>query len=81
MILKEVKDIEHKNPKAFKKNNLPLVRIKRIMKEDTDVKFVSNEAPILFSKACELFIIDFAHRAWIHTINDGRKTMQVSIII
>lgn len=50
------------------------------MKLDTGVKYVSVETPMLFSKVCELFITDFAHRAWIHTIDNGRKTMQVSYI-
>ena len=56
---------------------MPLVRIKRIMKLNNDVKYVSSESPLLFSKACELFIIDLAYRAWIHTLNNDRKTMQV----
>ncbi|MCL7034258.1 hypothetical protein MKW94_008504 [Papaver nudicaule] len=38
-------------------HSLPLARIKKIMKKSSDdVKMISGEAPILFSKACELFI-------------------------
>ena len=43
-------------------NDLPLARIKRIMKSDEDVKMISAEAPVLFAKACELFILDMGLR-------------------
>jgi len=45
-------------------NDLPLARIKRIMKSDEDVRMISAEAPILFAKACELFILELTIRAW-----------------
>ena len=32
--------------------DLPLARIKRIMKSDEDVRMISSEAPILFALAC-----------------------------
>ena len=47
------------------------------MKLNSEIKYVSGETPLLFSKACELFIIDLAYRSWIHTVNNNRKTMQV----
>ena len=31
-------------------NDLPLARIKRIMKSDEDVRMISAEAPVLFAK-------------------------------
>ena len=43
---------------------LPLARIKKIMKSDEDVRMISAEAPVLFAKACELFILDLSMRAW-----------------
>lgn len=42
--------------------DLPLARIKRIMKSDEDVRMISAEAPVLFAKACELFILDLTMR-------------------
>ena len=33
------------------------------MKTDENVKMVSSDAPILLSKACELFIIDLTFRS------------------
>ena len=55
------------NKQDFKHHNdLPLARIKRIMKSDEDVRMISAEAPILFAKACEIFILDLAVRSWVY---------------
>ncbi|KAH8098574.1 hypothetical protein JL720_1531 [Aureococcus anophagefferens] len=52
---------------------LPLARIKRIMKLEDEVQsqldgrknmMVSSEAPVVFAKACELFIREITTRAW-----------------
>ena len=40
---------------------------------------ISAEAPVLFSKACEIFIIELTHRAWFHTEESKRRTLQVKI--
>ncbi|KAK4389309.1 UNVERIFIED_CONTAM: Nuclear transcription factor Y subunit C-2 [Sesamum calycinum] len=56
---------------------LPLARIKKIMKNSSeDVKMISGEAPIVFSKACELFIEELTKRAWAMTLQGKRRTMQ-----
>ena len=55
---------------------MPLARIKKIMKLDDEVQMVSGESPILFSKACELFIIELAYRSWVHTLENNRRTLQ-----
>eukprot|EP00462_Mataza_sp_D1_P021242 CAMPEP_0175136854 /NCGR_PEP_ID=MMETSP0087-20121206/9501_1 /TAXON_ID=136419 /ORGANISM="Unknown Unknown, Strain D1" /LENGTH=283 /DNA_ID=CAMNT_0016419645 /DNA_START=22 /DNA_END=873 /DNA_ORIENTATION=- len=60
------------------KHPLPLARIKKIMKSDEDVRMISQEAPILFSKACELFVLDLTIRAWSHTDQNNRRTLQRS---
>lgn len=41
---------------------------------------ISAEAPILFAKACELFIMDITFRALLHTNQSKRKTLQKSDI-
>lgn len=56
---------------------LPLARIKKIMKLDEDVKMISAEAPLLFAKATEIFIHELTLRAWIHTEDNKRRTLQV----
>lgn len=39
-------------------NDLPMTRIKRIMKSDEDDRMISAEAPVLCAKACEMFILE-----------------------
>lgn len=43
-------------------NDLPLARIKRIMKADEDVRMISAEAPVLLAKAVEMFVADLTMR-------------------
>ena len=38
---------------------------------------ISAEAPVLFAKACEIFIVELTHRAWFHTEEGKRRTLQV----
>lgn len=60
----------------FKNQNLPLARIKKIMKADEDVRMISAEAPIIFAKACEMFILELTLRSWNHTEENKRRTLQ-----
>jgi len=60
----------------LKRQELPLARIKKIMKLDDDVKMISAEAPVLFGKACEMFIHELTMRAWVHTEDNKRRTLQ-----
>ncbi|KAI9295083.1 histone-fold-containing protein [Neoconidiobolus thromboides FSU 785] len=57
---------------------LPLARIKKVMKSDREVKMISSEAPILFAKACEIFISEITIRAWQHAEENRRRTLQRS---
>lgn len=67
-------EIEQAND--FKNHQLPLARIKKIMKADEDVRMISAEAPILFAKACELFILELTIRSWLHAEENKRRTLQ-----
>ena len=60
----------------FKNHQLPLARIKKIMKSDEDVRMISSEAPVLFAKACEMFILELTLRSWIHSEENKRRTLQ-----
>ena len=53
-------------------NDLPLARIKRIMKSDEDVRMISAEAPVLFAKACEMFILELTLRCAVLEGKGGR---------
>lgn len=68
--IKKIKVIEPGN------QLLPLARIKKIMKLDEDVKMISAEAPLLFAKATEIFIHELTLRAWLHTEDNKRRTLQ-----
>lgn len=37
---------------------------------------ISAEAPILFAKACELFILELTIRSWLHAEENKRRTLQ-----
>jgi len=61
----------------FRNHSLPLARIKKIMKsDDENVRMISAEAPVVFAKACEMFINELTLRAWIHTEENKRRTLQ-----
>lgn len=70
----QMQEVEQAND--FKNHQLPLARIKKIMKADEDVRMISAEAPVVFSKACEMFILELTLRSWIHTEENKRRTLQ-----
>ncbi|EOR02853.1 Nuclear transcription factor Y subunit C-2 [Wallemia ichthyophaga EXF-994] len=72
-----LREIENEDS-DFKKHDLPLARIKKVMKSDPSVKMISGEAPILFSKACEIFISELTCRAWLVAESNKRRTLQRS---
>ncbi|KAF1879401.1 hypothetical protein Lal_00005867, partial [Lupinus albus] len=73
--LQQILDI--RNTEAFKNNKqLPLSRIKRIVKADKDVKMVSAEVPLFMAKACEIFILELTLRSWMLTEENERCTLQ-----
>eukprot|EP00742_Colponemidia_sp_Colp-10_P001439 GILJ01001548.1.p1 GENE.GILJ01001548.1~~GILJ01001548.1.p1 ORF type:complete len:232 (-),score=37.39 GILJ01001548.1:151-789(-) len=72
----QMEEIEKMDTEDFKNHQLPLARIKKIMKSDEDVRMISAEAPVLFAKACEMFILELTHRSWIHTEENKRRTLQ-----
>ncbi|KAJ8710681.1 hypothetical protein PYW08_009196 [Mythimna loreyi] len=69
-------DIKKVNSDDFKSQALPLARIKKIMKLDEEVKMISAEAPVLFAKAAEIFVHELTLRAWAHTEDNKRRTLQ-----
>ncbi len=57
-----------------------MARIKKVMKSDDQVKMISAEAPILFARACEIFISDLTCRAFLIAEEHKRRTIQRSDI-
>ncbi|EGR34425.1 transcription factor hap5a family protein, putative, partial [Ichthyophthirius multifiliis] len=70
------KEYKYAYLEVFRGHQLPLARVKKIMKSDEDVRMISAEAPVLFAKACEIFIIELTHRAWLFTEEGKRRTLQ-----
>ncbi|AFN82977.1 CCAAT box binding factor subunit C [Encephalitozoon romaleae SJ-2008] len=58
--------------------NLPLARIKRLMKIEEGVRMVASEVPVLFSMITEKFIEELTLRAWINTEENKRRILQKS---
>ncbi|RHZ81339.1 hypothetical protein Glove_121g60 [Diversispora epigaea] len=75
----QVNEIRH-GDHDFKVHQLPLARIKKVMKTDEEVKMISAEAPILFAKACDIFITELTMRAWHSAEECKRRTLQRSDI-
>uniref|UniRef100_A0A7S1TX41 Core Histone H2A/H2B/H3 domain-containing protein n=2 Tax=Phaeomonas parva TaxID=124430 RepID=A0A7S1TX41_9STRA len=82
-------EIQNINPdqEDFKSHALPLARIKKIMKSEEEILndapnapnsrfMISAEAPIMFAKACEIFIAELTTRSWGHTEENKRRTLQ-----
>jgi histone H3/H4 len=73
----EMEALEIGTEQDFKNHNdLPLARIKRIMKSDEDVRMISAEAPVLFAKACEMFILELTLRSNSCAEKSKRRTLQ-----
>ncbi|KAK3815425.1 MAG: histone-fold-containing protein [Benniella sp.] len=56
-------------------SQLPVARVKRIIKEDKDVQIVSNEAVFLISIATEIFLEGFTAKAFNLAKLEKRKTV------
>jgi histone H3/H4 len=56
--------------------DLPLSRVKRVMKADGDVRMISAEAPVVFARACQMFILDLTLRGWFEANEKDRRTIQ-----
>ena len=80
LLLAQREEIEKMSLEDMKNHQLPLARVKKIMKSDEDVRMISAEAPALFAKACEMFIIELTHRSWLYTEENRRRTLQRSDI-
>ena len=58
--------------------DLPVARVKRIMKSDADVRIISQEAVVLVSKAAEKLIEHLARESLKYSEKDNRKVLQYS---
>ncbi|KAK6912277.1 Transcription factor CBF/NF-Y/archaeal histone domain [Dillenia turbinata] len=56
-------------------NTLPLAKIRKIMKADMVNRKISAEAPIIFARACEMFIMDLTLRSWSLAVENRRRSL------
>ena len=80
LIQSQSEEVKRMTCNELKNHQLPLARVKKIMKTDEDVKMISSETPVLFAKACELFILEITRRSWVYTEENKRRTLQKSDI-
>ncbi|KAF9023232.1 histone-fold-containing protein [Hymenopellis radicata] len=76
---RQVDTAEQETP-DFKHPALPLARIKKVMKSDPDIKVIAADAPVIFCKACEIFIAEVTARAFIVADSNKRRTLSRSDI-
>jgi len=55
---------------------LPLARVKRIIKTDSDIKLIGSDAVVLIAKATELFLEYLVVEAYNKTKEEKRKILQ-----
>ncbi|KAH8257999.1 hypothetical protein KR038_003894 [Drosophila bunnanda] len=59
-----------------KMTQLPLARIRNIMKLDPDMQVATNEAVFAVTKAVELFVASLARESYTYTVQSKKKTIQ-----
>ncbi|KAM3193801.1 hypothetical protein ACQJBY_070435 [Aegilops geniculata] len=65
---------------GIKKHPVQLKRIRKIMKADEGVHMISAEAPVVFSKACEMLTLEITMRSWMVTEENKRQILKKSDI-
>ena len=76
LIQRQCDEVKRMPAHELKTHQLPLARVKKIMKTDEDVKMISSETPVLFAKACEMFIIEITRSSWVFTEENKWHTGQ-----
>ncbi|GIX64235.1 nuclear transcription factor Y subunit C-2 [Babesia caballi] len=61
---------------ANKGSNIPIARVKKIMKEGEHPGMIAADAPVLLAKACEMLIKDLTLQSWDCTLTTRRCTLQ-----
>lgn len=76
----QLNEIAQMSSEDLKIHNLPIARIKKIMKDEAEIKdnkhMIGSETPIVLAKACELFIMELTLYAWKCAQEGRRKTLQ-----
>ncbi|KAJ1349825.1 hypothetical protein KIN20_005478 [Parelaphostrongylus tenuis] len=82
----QLRKIEHMTESEMREHckhmELPMARVKKVMRLDDDVRsqMISSDAPLLLAAASEMFIQELTLRAWQLVEEGRRKTLQKSDI-
>ncbi|VDP03294.1 unnamed protein product [Heligmosomoides polygyrus] len=82
----QIRKIEHMTESEMRDHckhmELPMARVKKVMRIDDDVRsqMISSDAPLLLAAASEMFIQEITLRAWQLVEEGRRKTLQKSDI-
>ncbi|PIO71308.1 hypothetical protein TELCIR_06792 [Teladorsagia circumcincta] len=82
----QMRKIEHMTESEMREHckhmELPMARVKKVMRIDDDVRsqMISSDAPLLLAAASEMFIQEITLRAWQLVEEGRRKTLQKSDI-
>ncbi|WKX88795.1 hypothetical protein Q1695_008432 [Nippostrongylus brasiliensis] len=82
----QMRKIEHMSESEMRDHckhmELPMARVKKVMRIDDDVRsqMISSDAPLLLAAASEMFIQEITLRAWQLVEEGRRKTLQKSDI-
>ncbi|KAG2053172.1 histone-fold-containing protein [Suillus hirtellus] len=75
----QVDAVEQETP-DYRHPPLPLACIKKVMKSDPDVKMIAADAPILFCKVCEIFILEITAHTFIIADSNKHQTLSCADI-
>ncbi|KAJ8683694.1 hypothetical protein QAD02_019486 [Eretmocerus hayati] len=69
-------DTQHEDEPTVKLTNLPIARVRKIIKTDPEISLVNQEAVFLITKATELFINCMTKESYKYTYQSKKKTIQ-----
>ncbi|CAH7681432.1 histone-fold-containing protein, partial [Phakopsora pachyrhizi] len=64
----------------FKDSQIPLARIKKLLKTDPEIRMIANEVIVLLDKACQIFVNEITVRAFLVATSSNRRTINTSDI-
>ncbi|EGF99903.1 uncharacterized protein MELLADRAFT_31002, partial [Melampsora larici-populina 98AG31] len=64
----------------FKDSQIPLARIKKLMKTDPEINMIATEVVVMMDKACEIFVNEITVRAFLVASASNRRTLNTDDI-
>ncbi|CAB0033566.1 unnamed protein product [Trichogramma brassicae] len=74
--IENTEEIEHDKDHKMKLTKLPIGRVKNIIKSDSSINLINQEAVFLITMATELFIDSLAKESYKYTHQAKKKTIQ-----